>query len=178
MRLVWVVIPLILFGIVGIENADASNSSDESISSPRQQMNEGIFSHEITCKEGLELIFKPNDSPACVKQSTAEKLIQRGWAIDKKDAELVVFPLSEELALEKAFALTNDLYSSGDCGLETHQSEYIVKTVIDGFAFYEIDLGPCHGEFIQGGLLACHVSVSINAMNQTDSSFEVICYDG
>jgi len=34
-----------------------------------------------SCKEGQELIFKTTDgSPACVKPTTAEMLIQRGWA--------------------------------------------------------------------------------------------------
>jgi hypothetical protein len=106
--------------------------------------------------------------------------VSQAWidSFFEKFPELVVFPLSEELALEKALTLTNDLYSSGDCGLETYQSQYIEKKIIDGVPFYEINLGYCHGEFFQGGLLACNVHVSINAMNQTDSSFEVICYDG
>ena len=41
----------------------------------------GILPEELECKKGLELVFKVTDnSPACVKPSTAEKLIQRGWA--------------------------------------------------------------------------------------------------
>jgi len=48
----------------------------------KHQIRMGVTSDEINCKEGLELIFKPsNNSPACVKPSTVEKLIQRGWAI-------------------------------------------------------------------------------------------------
>ena len=35
--------------------------------------------YEIQCNESLELITKNNGSPACVKPSTAEKLIERGW---------------------------------------------------------------------------------------------------
>jgi len=46
----------------------------------KHQMRMGVTYDEIKCKEGLKLIFKPSDnSPACVKPSTAEKLIQRGW---------------------------------------------------------------------------------------------------
>lgn len=48
--------------------------------SPKQQLKQGISPEEIICKEGLELIYKPNNSPACVKPSTAEKLVNRGWA--------------------------------------------------------------------------------------------------
>jgi len=35
---------------------------------------------EITCKDMFVKIFKYDDSPACVKPMTAEKLIERGWA--------------------------------------------------------------------------------------------------
>jgi len=35
---------------------------------------------EITCKDLFVKIFKYDDSPACVKPKTAEKLIERGWA--------------------------------------------------------------------------------------------------
>jgi len=50
--------------------------------SPRKQVAYGIASHEVTCKKGLELIFRvTNESPACVKSETAVKLIERGWGI-------------------------------------------------------------------------------------------------
>ncbi len=49
--------------------------------SPVEQMKIGFLARDIICKEGLELIFKSTDnSPACVKPATAEKLIERGWA--------------------------------------------------------------------------------------------------
>jgi hypothetical protein len=49
--------------------------------SPLKQISSGIDPYSVTCKEGFELVFKSTDnSPACVKPSTAEKLIQRGWA--------------------------------------------------------------------------------------------------
>jgi hypothetical protein len=35
---------------------------------------------EKICRPGFVKIFKYNDSPACVKPSTAEKLLERGWA--------------------------------------------------------------------------------------------------
>jgi len=47
--------------------------------SPKKQTHYGILSENVVCKEGLELIFKNNDSPACVKHNTAEKLIERNW---------------------------------------------------------------------------------------------------
>ena len=34
---------------------------------------------EMYCKEGFEKIFRPQGSPACVKPSTAQVLLERGW---------------------------------------------------------------------------------------------------
>ena len=49
--------------------------------SPNLQMRYSIDPHNVVCKEGFELIFKNTTSqPACVKPSSVEKLIERGWA--------------------------------------------------------------------------------------------------
>ena len=49
------------------------------VPAPRLQMTMGIPLKDITCKEGLELIFKiSNNSPACVKPFTKLKLVNRG----------------------------------------------------------------------------------------------------
>ncbi len=48
----------------------------------KKQLEFGITPENIICKEGLELIFKVYDnSPACVKEQTISKLLERGWAI-------------------------------------------------------------------------------------------------
>ncbi len=46
---------------------------------PREQISLGISVDEISCKEGLQLVFKKSGNPACVKPSSVEKLIERGW---------------------------------------------------------------------------------------------------
>lgn len=49
---------------------------------PLNQIATGKIPENVLCKEGLELIFKSSDnSPACVKPQTAEKLIERGWLV-------------------------------------------------------------------------------------------------
>jgi len=54
----------------------------EIISSPKQQLKNNIAPTDISCKIDLVLIFKASDkSPACVKSTSAEKLIERGWAV-------------------------------------------------------------------------------------------------
>jgi len=49
---------------------------------PKKQLEWGLENNEIVCRENMELIFKAtNNSPACVQQSTAQKLLVRGWTI-------------------------------------------------------------------------------------------------
>jgi len=51
--------------------------------SPLKQFSFGIAPHEVQCKEGFSLVFKnTNFHPACVQSSSAQKLIERGWASD------------------------------------------------------------------------------------------------
>ncbi len=58
-------------------------------SSLKTQINNGISPNFLTCSDGFELIFKLRDnSPACVTPKTAEKLIQRGWAINEESQEV------------------------------------------------------------------------------------------
>jgi len=59
------------------------------ITSLKTQMKKGISPNFLTCTDGFELIFKLRDnSPACVTPKTAEKLIQRGWAIKEESPEV------------------------------------------------------------------------------------------
>lgn len=56
--------------------------------SPLQQLKSGIPASDVQCTQGLELVIKiENGSPACVKPDTAQKLIERGWAIGKLDPQ-------------------------------------------------------------------------------------------
>jgi len=104
------------------------------------------------------------------------KIIFHGWT---NEPELIVFPLSEELAFEKAIALADDFYSSGDCGdAKPHESPYFTKYIWEGFPFYEFNIGACWTEEAMTGLTGCGVTVKINAMNQTDSLANVWCFDG
>jgi len=61
--------------------AEESSELLEDILSPKQQVKDGIAPEYIICKNDLQLIIKNSDnSPACVKPSSAQKLIERGWA--------------------------------------------------------------------------------------------------
>jgi len=51
---------------------------------PPKQIAKGIEPEKVICKDGLELIIKNDQSPACVRSETAEKLEERGWGIIMK----------------------------------------------------------------------------------------------
>jgi hypothetical protein len=92
MRLIWVVIPLVFLGIVGMQESFAEDFSynwgkiyfweDTNIDSPKVQVENGVEPREVICKSPLYLVYKTLDgSPACVKEYlSAPKLIDRGWA--------------------------------------------------------------------------------------------------
>ena len=50
-----------------------------SVLSPLKQIKSGIVPENVVCKEGLELVFKLNGQPACVKTTSVQKLIAWGW---------------------------------------------------------------------------------------------------
>jgi len=48
---------------------------------PKQQVSQGISAEDVTCKEGLQKLYKSYDgAPICVTESGAKRLIQMGWA--------------------------------------------------------------------------------------------------
>jgi len=78
-------IPLFIVPAFGVEKKSEqipSHPEYVGVDPPLKQIAQGISPNEIICKEGLNLIFKStNNSPACVKPQTVEKLIERGWAL-------------------------------------------------------------------------------------------------
>ncbi|HEV2192465.1 MAG TPA: hypothetical protein VGR54_02465 [Nitrosopumilaceae archaeon] len=50
--------------------------------SPLYQFKLGIPVSKVTCRVGFDLVIKKSDnSPACVKPDTAQKLVERGWGM-------------------------------------------------------------------------------------------------
>jgi hypothetical protein len=53
--------------------------------SPLKQLEHGISVRDIQCNKGFVLLIKISDNfPACVKQYTAQKLVERGWGTQGK----------------------------------------------------------------------------------------------
>lgn len=95
---------------------------------PLKQIQDGIEPSNVTCNEGLELVMKfSSGQPACVKPSSIEKLIERGWAIhvlpdyEKNDSNNSVIFETGELEVET----TNVSYFGNSNG-------YLAKPVTDG----------------------------------------------
>ncbi len=63
------------------EQMDTTMEPTMAVQSPLQQLIGGTNPHEVQCGEGLQLVYKAsNFRPACVKDSTYQVLLQRGWA--------------------------------------------------------------------------------------------------
>jgi hypothetical protein len=61
---------------------DMMETEDEvapSVLSPLKQIKSGTVPANVVCKEGLDLIFKLNGQPACVKTTSVQKLTAWGW---------------------------------------------------------------------------------------------------
>ena len=62
---------------------DIELSSDVQIlvfNPPLKQLQIGISPENVVCREGLQLIHSIHGNPACVKNESVGKLIDRGWA--------------------------------------------------------------------------------------------------
>ena len=63
------------------------------IQSPLKQFKSGIAARDVTCKEGLQLVIRAeNTSPACVLPQSVQKLIQLGWAMQGEKNYHIYFP--------------------------------------------------------------------------------------
>lgn len=63
-------------------------STDEFlIESPLKQTRQGISPENVLCKGELSLMQRPSDSTACVKESSMEKLTQKGWMMLNSNSE-------------------------------------------------------------------------------------------
>ena len=95
---------------------------------PLKQIQDGTDPSDVTCTEGLELVMKfSNGQPACVKPSSVEKLIERGWAIH-------VLP-----DYEKSENNNSVIFELGDFEVETtnvsyygNSNGYLAKPATDG----------------------------------------------
>ncbi|MGI0087852.1 MAG: hypothetical protein ACREBI_07805 [Nitrosotalea sp.] len=83
---------------------NAVASKPQFILSPLKQFKSGILPENIQCTPNLALVFEAKDgTPACVRYTTANILIERGWAkktvLDKTDSGTTVeIPVNSSIA--------------------------------------------------------------------------------
>jgi hypothetical protein len=82
----FLLIPLILsIGVISVIDVSAIAY----FPSPLKQITDGVAPENVTCTEGLVIVLKTSDhSPACLKPTSVEKLIQRGWAMEKEASKI------------------------------------------------------------------------------------------
>jgi len=108
----------------------------EKISPPNQQLKNNIAPADISCKIDLVLIFKASDkSPACVKSTSAEKLIERGWGIhvlpdiDSSISKTVTPEMAQEMVASAIMLFDEigvDSFKQFDANPEFHDGELYV----------------------------------------------------
>lgn len=78
-----------------------TNSKPATTPSPLEQLRSGTAANNIQCRQDLELIFKAtDDSPACVKPSTATKLAMWGWARSTENTNADSVPTIKTVTLD------------------------------------------------------------------------------
>jgi hypothetical protein len=67
---------------ITVENVTGTQIDKTITLSPLKQFKSGIAANDVTCRYGLQLIFKFEDSsPVCVTKQTAQTLVERWWGI-------------------------------------------------------------------------------------------------
>ena len=66
----------------GLDMYDNTILKNTGVSSPYKQMQDGVMAEHVVCNGIYEKLYKSDGHPACVKSSSVEKLIQRGFSLD------------------------------------------------------------------------------------------------
>ncbi|MGQ0605528.1 MAG: hypothetical protein ACT4OD_01040 [Candidatus Nitrosotenuis sp.] len=99
---------------------------EEDVDSPRQQLLSGTDPHEIQCGSGLQLVFKAsNFHPACIKESSHQILLQRGWVSDHDPSHEELTSMMEALPQSEDVEEVEDTEEMEDTDMEDTGGEEI-----------------------------------------------------
>lgn len=98
---------------------DTSEQIDSNLP-PLKQISSGTLPENVTCTEGLKLIFKYDNSPACVKSESIPKLIERGWAKLKENH------IEETSIYEEKFPAQDFSYQKVVQKLEKNEDVFVI----------------------------------------------------
>ena len=89
-----------------LDITDTAIIRNTTVPSPYKQMKNGVIAEHVICNGTLEKIYKSDGNPSCVKPSSVEKLIQRGWTdnftdvVSANNNQKQIILQSESLAYE------------------------------------------------------------------------------
>ncbi len=100
----------VIFSLILVSSITIPSYSD--YTSPKKQLESGVLSEDVMCRENRILVIRDNGDPACVSEKTAEK---KGWRILVADG-----PTDKMIA-----------HDSDESKLSTAQNDVIVTTQKD-----------------------------------------------
>ena len=124
------------------------------IDAPKKQMKRGIAIEDITCRQGLELVIRTNESPACVKPDTAKRMQELGIAFvpttfTKTEKEIETVPASSRSIVN--FYITDQDLNLAHNAVEVVQAKELFEFTINGIPIEGpekiIETGPNTGQF-------------------------------
>ena len=154
---------IIFFVLCAIVILGTGTPVNAQIESPKRQMNQGISPENIICKEGLDLVFRTNGFPACVKPETATKMQKMGLLISQigftdlnqknsiqaSEKEISTVPASSMSIVN--FYITDHDLNIAHSGVEVIPTEGLFEFTINGEIIEGpqnmIETGPNTGQF-------------------------------
>lgn len=114
-----------------LDISDTAIIRNTAVPSPYKQMKNGVIAEHVTCNGTLEKIYKSNGHPTCVKPSSVEKLIERGYSVTIHTSS----PLSKSL---DEFTISDELKKTIQEKVDdgTHQSLFVGIINNDGTEKY------------------------------------------
>ncbi len=64
-----------------VSDIEVSSEENNYVASPKKQMKNGVAAEDVTCKEDLKLMIRPNGQAACVNKSNFQKLQSWEWIV-------------------------------------------------------------------------------------------------
>ncbi|MDE1872564.1 MAG: hypothetical protein KGH99_03695 [Thaumarchaeota archaeon] len=116
---------------------------------PLNQFKSGIAAKDVKCEQGLELIFKFEDgSPACVKQETISKFVERGWALDQVQQKSKNIATNSSSALKLSLSTNSTIIQSGHAigitlSLDNTRSSLLNLNSQNNWPIQGLDSGGC-----------------------------------
>ena len=90
----------ILLGVILVFSSVSYSYADHHMApSPKHQMNNGVSAEDVQCNVGFQLMIKYTGEAACVKPSSASKLVAADWGTIQGEV-VTELPAHEEESME------------------------------------------------------------------------------